>query len=144
MNRANAMRFLGSRTDRRRLLAASTALGGAAAPPPGVADFSEDAFSAWKTEHDLEVACEAVAWPQLHDTMATNFASGTHVHDIVYVSGWAPEFAQFLAPLNGMIPEGLRADLPPSSIRTVTTDDCQCQQHPAVQSRRGFVAEGRD
>lgn len=152
MNRTSATRFLGSRTDRRRLLAASAALGGAAtlgrvpgplglarpgsaaaatklsvlsplAPdpaPPGVADFSEDAFAAWKTEHDVEVVYEAVAWPQLHDKMATNFASGTHVHDVVYMSGWVPEFAEFLVPLNDMIPEDLRADLPPSSFKTVT------------------------
>lgn len=90
--------------------------------PPGVADFAEDAFAAWKSENDVEVSYEAVAWPQLHDKMATNFASGTHVHDIMYMSGWVPEFAPFLTPMNDMIPADLRADLPPSSFKTVTWD----------------------
>ena len=31
--------------------------------------------------------------------MATTFASGTHVQDIYYMSGWVPEFAEFLTPL---------------------------------------------
>lgn len=90
--------------------------------PPGVADFSEEAFTAWKTDHDAKVSYEAVAWPQLHDKMATNFASGTHVHDLVYMSGWVPEFHQFLVPIGEMLPESLVDDLPPSSFATVSWD----------------------
>lgn len=90
--------------------------------PPGVAEFSLDAFEAWKTENDSDVQYEAVSWPELHDKMATNFASGTHVHDVVYMSGWVPEFSPFLTPTGDMIPEDLRADLPPSSFSTVTWD----------------------
>lgn len=91
--------------------------------PPGVAEFSEEAFAAWRAANDVEVAYEAVAWPQLHDKMATNFASGTHVHDVAYMSGWVPEFHDFLVPLDDMLPEELVSDLPPSSLSTVSWDD---------------------
>ena len=90
--------------------------------PPGVADFALDDFAAWQTANDAEVVYEAVAWPQLHDKMATNFASGTHVHDVYYMSGWVPEFAQFLVPLQDHLPQELVDDLPPSSFATVTWD----------------------
>src|SRR4029079_7117135 len=90
--------------------------------PPGVAKFSEQDFAAWQQANDAEVTYEAVAWPQLHDKMATNFASGTHVHDIYYMSGWVPEFSQFLVPLDDMLPQDLVADLPASSFSTVTWD----------------------
>ncbi len=56
--------------------------------PPGVPDSTysqatNDAFAEWQAANDAKVSYEAVAWPQLHDKMATNFASGTHVHDVV-------------------------------------------------------------
>jgi multiple sugar transport system substrate-binding protein len=90
--------------------------------PPGVAKFSEQDFAAWQQANDAEVTYEAIAWPQLHDKMATNFASGTHVHDVYYMSGWVPEFSQFLVPLDDMLPKDLVADLPASSFSTVTWD----------------------
>jgi multiple sugar transport system substrate-binding protein len=90
--------------------------------PPGVAEFAIDDFDAWKAANDVAVSYEAVAWPQLHDKMATNFASGTHVHDVMYNCGWVPEFAQFLAPMDDYLPADLVADLPPSSFSTVTWD----------------------
>ncbi|MFM9105242.1 MAG: extracellular solute-binding protein [Chloroflexota bacterium] len=90
--------------------------------PPGVAEFAIPEFDAWKAANDVAVTYEAVAWPQLHDKMATNFASGTHVHDIMYNCGWVPEFAQFLAPMDDYLPADLVADLPPSSFSTVTWD----------------------
>ena len=90
--------------------------------PPGVAEFAMDDFAAWKTANDARSAYEAVAWGSLHDKMATNFASGTHVHDVYTMSGWVPEFAQFLAPLDDMLPQDLVDDLPPSSFSTVTWD----------------------
>jgi multiple sugar transport system substrate-binding protein len=54
--------------------------------------------------------------------MAANFASGVHTHDVVYMSGWVPEFADFLVPFVDQLPAGLVADLPPSSFSTVTWD----------------------
>ncbi len=90
--------------------------------PPGVAEFSMDAFEAWQADHDASVSYESVAWGELHDKMATNFASGTHVHDVMYMSGWVPEFASFLTPIGGYVSDELRADLPPSSFSTVTWD----------------------
>ena len=90
--------------------------------PPGVAQFSLEDFAAWQQSHDAAVTYEAVAWPQLHDKMATNFASGTHVHDVMYNCGWVPEFASFLTPLQDSLPKDLVDDLPPSSFSTVTWD----------------------
>lgn len=90
--------------------------------PPGVAKFAEDDFATWQTDNDAAVSYEAVAWGQLHDKMATNFASGTHVHDVMYNCGWVPEFAEFLVPLQDQLPQELVDDLPPSSFSTVTWD----------------------
>lgn len=90
--------------------------------PPGEAEFAMEQYDAWLSANDAEVELEAVRWPELHDKMAINFASGQHVHDLVYMSGWVPEFSQFLRPMQDMIPADLRADLPPSSFSTVTWD----------------------
>ncbi len=90
--------------------------------PPGVAEFSLDAFEAWQTENNASVSYEAVAWSELHDKMATNFASGSYVHDVMYNCGWVPEFATFLSPVGDYISDELRADLPGSSFSTVTWD----------------------
>jgi len=88
--------------------------------PPGVAKFSEEAFAQWKADHNAEVVYEAPPWPQLHDKMAANFASGQYVHDVVYMSGWVPEFAEYLIDFVGDLPADLVADLPASSFSTVT------------------------
>ena len=88
--------------------------------PPGVAKFSEEAFAKWKTDHEAEVAYEAPPWPQLHDKMAANFASGQYVHDIMYNCGWVPEFAAYLADFVPDLPADLVADLPASSFSTTT------------------------
>lgn len=95
--------------------------------PPGVpgATYSQatnDAFAAWQAANKVKVGYEDVPWPQLHDKMAANFASGVHTHDVVYMSGWVPEFADFLLPFVDDLPAGLVADLPPSSFSTVTWD----------------------
>ena len=95
--------------------------------PPGVPDatFSaatNDAFSAWKAANGVNVEYEAPPWPQLHDKMAANFASGADVHDVVYMSGWVPEFADSLVPFVDDLPADLIADLPASSFSTVTWD----------------------
>ncbi len=95
--------------------------------PPGVpnATYSQatnDAFAAWQAANGAKVAYEDVPWPQLHDKMAANFASGVHTHDVIYMSGWVPEFADFLVPFVDQLPAGLVADLPPSSFSTVTWD----------------------
>jgi multiple sugar transport system substrate-binding protein len=88
--------------------------------PPGVAKFSEEAFAKWKTDNNAQVVYEAPPWPQLHDKMAANFASGQYVHDIMYNCGWAPEFADYLVDFVGQLPADLVADLPASSFSTVT------------------------
>lgn len=95
--------------------------------PPGVPDatFSaatNDAFAAWKSANGVNVEYEAPPWPQLHDKMAANFASGAYVHDVVYMSGWVPEFADYLVPFVDDLPAELIADLPASSFSTVTWD----------------------
>lgn len=88
--------------------------------PPGVAKFSEEAFAKWQADRNVKVVYEAPPWPQLHDKMAANFASGQYVHDVVYMSGWVPEFAQYLAPFVDKLPKELIDDLPKSSFNTVT------------------------
>lgn len=90
--------------------------------PPGVASFSEDAFAKWKADNNVEVVYEDPPWPQLHDKMAANFASGRYVHDIMYNCGWVPEFADYLVDFVGDLPADLVADLPESSFKTVTWD----------------------
>lgn len=88
--------------------------------PPGVAKFSEEAFAAWKSANNVDVVYEDPPWPQLHDKMAANFASGRYVHDIMYNCGWVPEFADYLVDFVDDLPAGLVADLPASSFSTVT------------------------
>ena len=79
--------------------------------PPGVPDAAYnqatlDAFAKWQTDNNAKVVYEAPPWPQLHDKMAANFASGSYTHDIVYMSGWVPEFNQFLTPFVDQLPPG--------------------------------------
>lgn len=91
--------------------------------PPGVAKFSDAtvaAFTKWQTDNNAKVTYEAPPWPQLHDKMQTAFASGNPPWDVVYMSGWVPEFASNLVPMGDMIPADLKADLPPSSFSTTT------------------------
>ena len=90
--------------------------------PPGAAQFSLEAFSKWKAEHAATVNYETLAWPQLHDRMATAFASGSSPWDITYNCGWVPEFQSFLSPYADNLPKALVDDLPPSSFSTVTVD----------------------
>jgi multiple sugar transport system substrate-binding protein len=95
--------------------------------PPGVpgATYSQatnDAFAAWQSANGATVAYEDASWPQLHDKMAANFASGGYTHDVVYMSGWVPEFSRFLIPFVEELPADLVADLPASSFSTVTWD----------------------
>lgn len=88
--------------------------------PPGVAKFSEEAFAKWKADNNVEVVYEAPPWPQLHDKMAANFASGQYVHDVIYNCGWVPEFADYLVDFVKDLPKELVDDLPVSSFSTVT------------------------
>ncbi len=90
--------------------------------PPGAAKFGEAQLNAWQKDHAAKVAYEAIAWPQLHDRLATNFASGTHTWDVVYMGGWAPEFAKFLLPYVDQLPADLVKDMPASSFETVKWD----------------------
>lgn len=88
--------------------------------PPGAAKFSEDAFTEWQKANSAQVSYDLVPWPELHDKMATTFASGEHVWDVVYMSGWVPEFAKFVTPFSSKLSKELIDDLPKSSFATVT------------------------
>jgi len=90
--------------------------------PPGAAKFSEEAFARWKAANGAEVEYELLAWPQLHDRMATAFASGSAPWDIVYMSGWVPELQSNIIPYADALPKALVDDLPKSSFSTVTVD----------------------
>lgn len=90
--------------------------------PPGAAKFSEAAFEAWKKTHGASVSYDLLAWPQLHDRMATAFASGSAPWDVIYMCGWVPEFVSFLTPFADDLPKPLVDDLPASSFETVTWD----------------------
>ena len=90
--------------------------------PPGAAKFSEDAFAKWQVEKGAQVKYELLAWPQLHDRMATAFASGSSPWDIVYMCGWVPELQSFITPYADGLPKELIDDLPKSSFSTVTID----------------------
>lgn len=88
--------------------------------PPGAAKFSEEAFAKWQGDNGATVAYETLAWPQLHDRMATAFASGAAPWDITYNCGWVPEFESFLSPYADTLPKALVDDLPASSFATTT------------------------
>ncbi len=88
--------------------------------PPGAAKFSEEAFAKWQADNGATVAYETLAWPQLHDRMATAFASGAAPWDITYNCGWVPEFESFLSPYADTLPKALVDDLPASSFATTT------------------------
>lgn len=88
--------------------------------PPGGAKFSEEAFAAWQKANGAMVKYDLAPFPELHNKLATTFASGTHAWDVVYMSGWAPEFANFIIPLKEKLSKELVDDLPPSSFSTVT------------------------
>jgi len=90
--------------------------------PPGAANFSKEAFAKWQAANGVAVDYEMLAWPQLHDRMATAFASGSSPWDIVYNCGWVPEFQSYLTPYADNLPKQLVDDLPPSSFSTVTVD----------------------
>jgi multiple sugar transport system substrate-binding protein len=91
--------------------------------PVGVADFgatAEESFKKWQTDHSVEVAYDALPWPQLHDRIATTFASGTAGPDVMYMGGWIPEFSEHLSSLGAMIPKELLADIPSTAIESTT------------------------
>ena len=90
--------------------------------PPGAAKFAEEAFAKWQAANGATVAYETLAWPQLHDRMATAFASGAAPWDITYNCGWVPEFQSFLTPYADNLPKALVDDLPPTSFATTTVD----------------------
>jgi multiple sugar transport system substrate-binding protein len=90
--------------------------------PPGAAKFSEDAFAKWQQANGAQVSYELLAWPQLHDRMATAFASGAAPWDICYMCGWVPELLSNLVPYADSLSRELVDDLPKSSFSTVTVD----------------------
>lgn len=88
--------------------------------PPGAAKFSEEAFAKWQADNGAKVNYDLAPFPELHNKLATTLASGTHAWDIAYMSGWVPEFANFVIPLKDRLSKDTVADLPPSSFSTVT------------------------
>ena len=91
--------------------------------PPGVAEFSQEAFKKWQTDNNAAVTYEAIPYGQIHDKLATAFASGNPPWDVVYMAGWAPEFANNIVDIGNLLPADLKSDLPPSSFATVTWDN---------------------
>lgn len=87
--------------------------------PPGAAKFSEEAFASWQAANGAKVTYDLAPFPQLHDKLATTFATGTHAWDVTYMSGWVPEFANFIIPIKDRLSKDLVADLPASSFATV-------------------------
>ena len=90
--------------------------------PPGAAKFAEDAFAKWQADNGASVNYELLAWPQLHDRMATAFASGSAPWDIAYMCGWVPELLSNLIPYADDLAKDVVDDLPKSSFATVTVD----------------------
>jgi multiple sugar transport system substrate-binding protein len=90
--------------------------------PPGPAQFAMEQFKAWQTANNASVNYEAIPYTQMHDKLATAFASGNPPWDVAYMSGWVPEFSKNLADLGPMLSPELKNDLPPSSFKTVTWD----------------------
>jgi multiple sugar transport system substrate-binding protein len=90
--------------------------------PPGAAKFALDRFDNWKSEHHADVDYDLLAWPQLHDRMATAFASGSAPWDVVYMCAWVPELVSYIRPYVEGLPAELLQDMPESSFKTVTWD----------------------
>lgn len=97
-----------------------------AAPDPtpvGVAKFgsaAEDSFKKWQTDHQIEVAYETLPWQQLHDRIATTFASGSTGPDVLYMCGWIPEFNDHIIKLDDVMPASITSDMPKSAIESTT------------------------
>jgi multiple sugar transport system substrate-binding protein len=132
-----------STIDRRRLLASAAAAAGALGSiarareasagaylsvltpmppdpaPPGVASYSLEALATWQTGFQSRVYYESAAWPQLHPKLVNSFAKDRYTHDVIYTSGWIPEFSEHLLPIGGLIPEAIRVDVPDSAFRAV-------------------------
>ena len=67
--------------------------------PPGAARFFGSGVSAeWQKSHGANVKYDLVPWAELHDKMATAFASGEHVWDVVYMCAWVSELSKFIRP----------------------------------------------
>jgi multiple sugar transport system substrate-binding protein len=90
--------------------------------PPGVAPYAEEEFETWKRDHAVDVIYDAVRWPDLRDDIASEFDADEGTYDVLYMSSWVPEFSEFLAPIDDLIPANLRPDLPPSCFNTVSWD----------------------
>ncbi|MER3438193.1 MAG: sugar ABC transporter substrate-binding protein, partial [Chloroflexota bacterium] len=88
--------------------------------PPGVAEFALDALAQWNATHNARVSFDARRWPELHDVIANDVAGSDPTYDVMYMAGWVPEFARYLAPLGDRIPADLRSDVPPSAFNATT------------------------
>jgi multiple sugar transport system substrate-binding protein len=90
--------------------------------PPGVAPFALDQFNAWQAANAANVSYESIPYGQIHDKLATAFASGNPPWDVVYMAGWAPEFSDHLFELGNLLSAETKADMPASSFNTVSWD----------------------
>ncbi|MER3559161.1 MAG: hypothetical protein C4336_06725, partial [Armatimonadota bacterium] len=86
----------------------------------GVAEFALDALAQWNATHNARVSFDARRWPELHDVIANDVAGSDPTYDVMYMAGWVPEFARYLAPLGDRIPADLRSDVPPSAFNATT------------------------
>jgi len=66
-------------------------------------------------DRDTRVTYNAVRWPDLRDEIASEFDAENGGPDVVYMSGWIPDFFESLAPLVPDLPTDLLSDLPASA-----------------------------
>ncbi|MEI6688189.1 MAG: sugar ABC transporter substrate-binding protein [Thermoleophilia bacterium] len=90
--------------------------------PPGGADFALDALKNWESTNKASVSYDTVPYTQIHDKIATAFASGNSPWDVSYMAGWAPEFSNNLVDIGPMLSQAVKDDMPESSFKTTTWD----------------------
>ena len=90
--------------------------------PPGGADFALDALKQWESANKASVSYDTVPYTQIHDKIATAFASGSSPWDVSYMAGWAPEFSNNLIDIGPKISQSVKDDMPASSFKTTTWD----------------------
>lgn len=104
--------------------------------PVGVADFGEEAaqqFEDWKTEKDANVNFDVVSYEQLHAKLSTAFAADSGISDVIFTSGWIPEFTPYFVPLDDYLTQEMIDDFPESSQNAMKWDG-KWQAAPATLS----------
>lgn len=90
--------------------------------PPGYTSFGGELVTAWQVRNDASIFYEPIDWPRLHDRLVVDFEDGVSSYDVVYTAGWAAEFHAGLTPLDELLPNALKADIPSASFATHTWD----------------------